>query len=269
MKNHLKKILIITNIITLGLLIWCWCCCSCCFHTENNSTTNDTGSNRVIKGKGGCETCVQTPSTYDFQFNGDDAVKLVANYTADHWEKINNANTGNIKDSRAVWVSISRLKGFIQTIENKASIALPGCCCDLGIRIYFAEYDAALVAQFQAETSGNPLIAERFNVNNENYTDKSTVILIPTYKWETDGKHHDFNPLAAITCNSVQPESTWHAPILALAMNHGGIVPPPYPTRYCPAYMNSGADFMIYGVDFPLLNSPNQHISDPPTNCPD
>ncbi len=241
----MKKILLFTNAVTLGLLIWCWCFHRC-IHTQPKPMGIDTSTHRI---KEACETCVQTADSGPFDFDGDFAVKMVTNYTADHWMAINNANSGNIKDSRSVWLSISRIKGFINAIEDSAINKLPGCCCDLGIRIYFAEYDSALIDTFQRQTNGT------FNPNNEHYAGKTTVLLIPTYKW-TDGTQHDFNPIdPTIRCNMLQPESTWHHPIMALAMNHGGVIPPPFPSKFAPAYMNSGADFMIHGVDIEPTNS--------------
>lgn len=234
----MKKVLIITNVITLGFLLCTWA-----VGCDEPGTKNEPDNPNNSK----CETCTQTPNG-KFDFDGEDAIKLVANYTSNHWLAINNANSGNIKDSRSVWISLSRLKGFIKAIEDSATSKLSGCCCDLGVRIYLAQYDEALVDKFKNATANDPIKANRFNPKNENYANKTTAILIPTYTWD-NGTIHDFNPLDGVTCGSLQPESTWHKPILALAMNHGSIIPPPFPSKHCPDYMASGADFMVYGVD--------------------
>ncbi len=295
MKNHWKNILIITNIITLALLILCW-------SWGNSIATAQGGATGTVQGEGSSQSannaCVQSEDPGDFKFDGPKAKQLVINYTLDHWEDINRENTRkaneagaslpgsdpsfidlqNMKDSRCVWFSLSRLKGFIKKIEENAAANMSTgsnkdqkCCETLGIRIYFAEYDEGLVNAFNTE---NPC----FNPE-QNYAKKSTLIMIPTFRM-SDGKDHDFNPLKHVDCSSPIDTTIWNGIIMALMMNHGGMAPPPFPSgsatyTYNPGpctefgndpvtvtYAGCGADFMIYAVDpTPNPTNPNETVN--------
>jgi len=247
----MKKPLIITNVITLVLLAWSLF--HCYMHQEHGQT-------KVLP----AGTCSQTSDPGPFDFGSYNAKQLVKAYTNDHWDAINTRTSPNKypSDSRSVWFSLSRLKGFIQAIETQTAAHLDSNCCGtLGIRIYFGEYTPELLDSFKNVPG--------FNSNNQDYLRKTTLLMIPTYRM-TDGKDHDFNPSkTSIICNAIDT-SIWNAPtIMALMMNHGGIIPPPFPSRLCNVYMGSGADFMIYAAD-PISNLPSLPggSADISTYCP-
>lgn len=160
---------------------------------------------------------------------------LVSNYRANHWNTINsnlNNRSGQV-DSRSVWFDLNELKGFINAIETSVANKCDGKHCDkqLGIRIYFGEYD---------------------NTTNANYSGYHTLIMVPTIKnsdprkINTPEENLDFDYRYLNTCKPKCPDSLT-TELMALlpslgnadmgAMNHGGIIPPP--DRVC-----TGARFM-------------------------
>ncbi|WP_411811321.1 hypothetical protein ACLB9Y_15295 [Chryseobacterium scophthalmum] len=123
---------------------------------------------------------------------------LVDNYRNNQLEYINqNMTTG---DAHSVWFDLPTLKSFIAEIETQAQIINPNVQNDdLGIRFYYAAYP---------ETTVQP--------TPSNYAKRHTLVMIPTKK-EQD-LNYDFNPFEgkalAVTGG------------LALAQNHGTLVPP-------------------------------------------
>ena len=78
--------------------------------------------------------------------------------------------------------------------------------------------------------------------------------MIPTYRTNL-GIDRDFNPMNLTDCSAGVNEKTFTGTIMALMMDHAGIIPPPWASRSCNNYMNSGADFLIYGVGLDVQNS--------------
>lgn len=160
---------------------------------------------------------------------------LLSNYRNNHWQAINThlSNRGGAVDSRAVWFNLNELKSFIQTIESNVAANCDGNHCkkELGIRIYFGEYD---------------------HTTNPSYPGYHTLVMVPTMKnpdvkkWNTPEENVDFDYRYIRGCNPPCPDSLT-SEIMALlpnfgntsmgVMNHGGLIPPP--DRVC-----TGARFM-------------------------
>lgn len=267
----MKKVLFITNVVTLVLLSITWFAGCECPDPPPPPPPPPVSA------------CAQPVDNGTFTMNSELAIQMVAQYTKDHWEDVNNSNNSNsnttpvanIKDSRSIWFSLSRLKGFIQAIENNAALNMTGNCCEnLGVRIYLAEYNKDIIEKFNDESQGQ---------FDPTYTGlcKTTILMVPTYRM-SDGKNHDFNPLHSYTCNVTDTSGlSWGPTMLALTMNHGGIAPPPYPSKLCMGYKNCGADFMVYAVDpkpvpLTILNASGSsntvnpyYFATPPGSCND
>jgi hypothetical protein len=268
-QTGMRNILLIIILILLGLLIWCWMCCQAMKkELADCKRADSTCSYKLEKcmAGGDCPLCCQPlDNTVPFKLDNNDVIAMVGKYAQDHWEAINGttAMTPCVKDSRSIWVSISRMKAFIKDIEDKTNLLFqsgPKCCDTLGIRIYLAEYpEPALVSRF-----GLP----------DNYVNKTTVVMIPTIRWQSDRIDHDFNPLYYINtpkqyfCGQTDTLE-WTVGLEAMTMNHGCLIPPPFPSSFStpttvgnytfPAYLNSGAEFMLSAVD-PKINPSNNKI---------
>ncbi len=242
----MQKWLAVTNLLTLALLIWV---ATSYWSLRGSIVVTDPCS------------CIQKPDLDKNGYNirADEAKKMVTNYN-DRWNVIN-ANDVNssacFQDSRCAWFSISRLKGFIKEIESQSCINLKDPCCDtLGIRIYFGEYDPGLIASFKNQYPA-------FNPGNKDFTYKTSLLMIPTYR-TSNGIDRDFNPLFATNCNDGYNEKSFSGTMLALMMDHAGIIPPPWASSTCNNYKNSGADFLIHVVGLDVQNSgcPTPQCSD-------
>ena len=245
----MKRLLLITNLLTLALLIFFGIRYYKCYSSPPAPPS-------------ACENCCQEPdntiatgTSQPFSMSREDARNMVGNYTTNHWQTINASHSpatgGCWVDSRSAWFSISRLKGFIKAIEDQSNTVIPNCCdSSLGIRIYFASYNREQIIRFGLDNS---------------YANRHTVLLIPTYK--CDGKDHDFNPLyqpetARACCNNDSLQWSGATVMALTTMNHGNIIPPPYPDAMrCTEYRTSGANFLLNVVD-PSVNLNLQ------ANCP-
>lgn len=295
----MKKILIFTNVVTLLLLGATWL--SGCGDSTNPNTnqeigpatttsitpepaklsyTQDNPNFPIEKGElpvadlpTSPPVCLNynapDPTVNDYRILSGNAVEMVSIYSTDHWKKINNGNTNDVKDTRSVWFSLTRLKGFIQYIEGRAAnIGIDQCCDTLGVRIYFAEYDEFLQNKFFPDAP--------------NYRYKTTLLMVPTLGHttppvgSTPGYHanYDFNPdfytgTKIFHCETFMNDSAWSSStMVALAMNHGGAVPPPWPSNNCPDYAKCGATFMLTKIDPYGTNNPFFYIT-PSVTCED
>lgn len=129
---------------------------------------------------------------------------LVDNYHNNQLSFINE-NLG-MQDAHSIWFDLPTLKSFIQDIEAQATIIDPNVTdADLGIRCYYAAYP---------ETPASPVPVE-FGLRH-------TLVMVPTKKQE--GLNYDFNP-----CQEEEEKAlalTLSKPNMALAQNHGQLVPP-------------------------------------------
>lgn len=123
---------------------------------------------------------------------------LVGNYRNNQLESINQNMT--MDDAHSVWFDLPTLKSFIAAIETQAQVINPNLQNnDLGIRFYYAAYP---------ENPALPIPS--------NYAKRHTLVMIPTKK-EQD-LNYDFNPFEGKALAVVGG--------LALAQNHGTLVPP-------------------------------------------
>lgn len=236
----MKKILVLSNLALLsviGLLLTQ----NGCRDKRETPTSDET-----------TYTCTNCPNT-----NAPAPVKmgyfkeLLSNYRDNHWSIINNAFIAKgIKqvDSRSVWFDLNTLKSFIATLESKVNAQCGDHCKqELGIRIYFGEYD---------------------NTNSPKtmYVNLHTLIMVPTIKDQTKlgtpNENVDFDPDYLSSCKPMLPPDTADLDILLptinttdmTAMNHGEIIPPPPPPSgiFC-----TGAKFMhwVDKIDDPTLTT--------------
>lgn len=199
------------------------------------------------------------------------ATQLVRNYTNNHLPIINQGMTNNnptfTGDSRAVWFPIDVLKQFINEIEGntyeKCDIAkLQAGAIKLGIRIYFGEYPANNSAN-QWFWSQCPA-----TINAAQYENKHTLLMVPTYNDGTNTANTDFDPWhfnIPSNNSNVTPDrigdvlnflsqgakanlltgTTATTETKVLMLNHGGIIPPPYP----PNDLNNAGAYLMTTID--------------------
>lgn len=123
---------------------------------------------------------------------------LVDNYRNNQLECIN--QNMMMDDAHSIWFDLSTLKSFITEIETQAQIVDPNVQNDdLGIRFYYAAYPGTPVLPIPSD-----------------YAKRHTLVMIPTKK--DQDLNYDFNPFEGKAL-AVTSE-------LALAQNHGTLVPP-------------------------------------------
>jgi len=150
------------------------------------------------------------------------AKALIENYAQNHWTIINGACPSlhpnpafpNVQDSRSAWFCLADLQKFICEFENS------GTPDTLGVRIYFGEYSADLLANDPQDIQ---------------YTGLHTLVMVPTLLG-ADGLNHDFDPATGSSDFSQSPTMC--------ALNHGSLMPPPF--HVDGQAVNVGQDFMIY-----------------------
>jgi hypothetical protein len=88
-------------------------------------------------------------------------------------------------DARCIWFSLDSLKKFIWTIEN--AVCKSGCTdnLNLGVRIYYSTYPAAV------GNGADGIRNEDFSGIDPGFSSKHTLFMMPTF--ETGGIHYDFN----------------------------------------------------------------------------
>lgn len=128
---------------------------------------------------------------------------LVDNYRNNQLDCINQNMA--MDDAHSVWFDLPTLKSFIAEIETQALTIDPNVENeDLGIRFYYAAYPTTPVQPIPS-----------------NYAKRHTLVMIPTKK--EGGLNYDFNPFEedekALAITGITPK-------LALAQNHGDLVPP-------------------------------------------
>lgn len=222
----MKKILITTNIITLLFL----------------GLTYFTGCGKaeklVVDGslKSTCTPCLGEPYQ---QVTTDYIGRLINNYRQHHWKAINEssdfvgvvrhgATVGSIGekyDSRSVWFDLNKLKSFIAEVESITQEKTGDDHCDrnLGVRIYFGEYTK-----------------DQLSPETKDYEGLHTLVMVPTIRSRnaadinTVNENIDFDPLHFDAAGEPEPISSQWTFFTALtpevtSMNHGQLIPPPYP----------------------------------------
>lgn len=124
---------------------------------------------------------------------------LVDNYRNNQLDCINQNMA--IDDAHSIWFDLPTLKNFIAEIETQAQTIDPNVpSADLGIRFYYAAYP---------QVPQQPIPS--------NYAKRHTLVMIPTKK--ENGLNYDFNPFEEEKALAITGG-------LALAQNHGDLVPP-------------------------------------------
>lgn len=159
----MKKVLIATNIVTLGIAIFL-------FFKEQGSCPTQPGTETKC-----CTYDDLTGETFgDFK-------DVVKRYKDNSWTAINNnmnqvlisrgIPNASFNDARCIWFSMDSIKQFICTIE-KYSGQLNLTTENLGIRLYYGQYPDT----------------------HPHYADQHTIFMIPTYSTSQAGEAIDFNP---------------------------------------------------------------------------
>jgi len=124
---------------------------------------------------------------------------LIENYRSNQLTHINQQL--EIEDAHSIWFSLGTLKSFIARIEEETQkIDSSTLENDLGIRFYYAAYPEVPEAPIP-----------------ENFSKKHTLVMVPTKR--INGLNHDFNPFDEENVLAVTGK-------MALAQNHGDLVPP-------------------------------------------
>lgn len=173
----MKKILIATNILAVGLFTWLYI---------NGNIVFDKPARVAI-----CNTCTNICSDY----SGKGITKYDVR-TLDTLSKLHKRNAAKFGSTSNIWFSLDTLKRFIWNIEHSVCDIKIKCDGDkkfspsLGIRIYFAEYpDTAYMSTVKDLKDVNPSFAKM-----------QTLFMLPTYDSidSTLGqllvKHIDFDP---------------------------------------------------------------------------
>lgn len=158
----MKKILIVTNVLTLSLLFIAW----------KNKTPESGIPDRP-----------QPCCTYNDMLGEklSDFKLVVKRYKEFALPAINarvnevwldrGAETPNFKDTRCIWFSMDSIKQFICTIE-RYSAKLNLQTSNLGIRMYYGQYD----------------------ISHPHYPDQHTIFMMPTFSLSKTGPAIDFDP---------------------------------------------------------------------------
>jgi hypothetical protein len=225
----MKKILLLTNVITLALLYF-------------NSCTTSIHSMSTSDG-----TIMVNYKKSDFKgLKADFIEKMIDNYAAA--SPIN----GNLNsDARTVWFNLDTLKKFIWYVENKSieNGFKSGQLEKLGLRLYYIRYPASStdMATFTDLRGLNP-----------SFANKHSVMMIPTYYNSTRGYNVEFDPTKFDATgnpfsyeklmNNPQTEltvfRTMGDPSSSMTQNHGDLIPP-----LSPGY--NGADLLQYADHHP------------------
>ncbi len=232
----MKKLLIITNLITLVILYFAGCVPHAVTTSNNAFITKD--NNTLLL------------DYRNKQFNGlssdliKDAVKNYKNSTTYPYAPSNPIGTS---DSRSVWFNLDVLKKFIWTVETQSvkngfnKYELEG----LGLRLYYIRYPQESFETYGADLDGVP----------RKFQDKHSILMVPTYydpesqtckefdpKEFTGGKPTPFKELLKDSLRrlTVMP-FVYRTTGLGFmtVQNHGDLTPP-----FNPGY--NGADLLEY-----------------------
>ncbi len=152
------------------------------------------------------------------RINVETAIELIQNYKNNHLQAINDncislqdENGLTIKeDSRSVWFSLSDLISLINDVQSKGGN---------GIRFYFGEYSQNIIDNaLPVIQAVDPAAA----ANMAQYKGMATLVLVPT-KLDVNFNNADFNVVSGTYDFGVRHRGD------LVAMNHGGMIPPPWP----------------------------------------
>jgi hypothetical protein len=228
----MKNVLIITNLLTAGLLAGLF--------INGNVFFN-------LKPIPECNTCTNICSDYTGKPINKLEVRMLQDISSNYKTSVIGASLTNTKiaktDASNIWFSLDTLKRFIWNIEsNTCNINCDGKKkLELGIRIYFARYPDARTMTHYTDLN---------NPQTKYFENCHTLFMVPTYDLYYPGKglqHMDFDPTSkSISANCTIPPidtlegSTTIALMLpspapqpptsvsssTSAQNHGGLCPP-------------------------------------------
>ncbi len=219
----MKKVLIATNLVLLGIIYFQSC----------------ISSKQVIVTPEGSRKNWVCLNYADSVFNGityGTAYNMFETYGDNQFTRITNNPHPNTEDSRYVWFSLDVIKKFIYKIEDTLHAKGADPSTRLGIRFYFAAYPSR--AEMRAIKDLDQLPAT--------YAKRHTLFMVPTYDIasETGTIHQDFNAFEPLStarrpAPSVQLNNETIKKVFTLKMaglgitndiyiqNHGEIGPPP------------------------------------------
>jgi hypothetical protein len=222
----MKKLLIATNVLMAGLLI---------FQACNTATDKRTYPDRNPSTGSYCAdtSCYSNAvGALRGMISYATAKKICDNYGNDINKKyiyLNGVNT-KMEDSRSVWLDLEKLKNFIAYIEKSACAA--GCNkrnTQLGVRVYFAKYpsEATILSTPDLKNGVRP-----------DFANHATLFLSPTYYDATRRRHIDFDPAAVKGNCTFPPIDSIKGRVWSLVgdgttnttgdqQNHGDLKPPP------------------------------------------
>lgn len=215
----MKKLLIISNIITLSVVMLL--SYTGCHHPAPPCTTS----------------CFPPDNTQPFTpLDGQYIQMLVRNYWMKQWTSYRQHSPNALADARSVYFSLATVKRFIHMIEDSAckSCWLPKP--ELGLRIYYGTYpDSA------------EWIEREMHGLSHTYEGHHTVLMVPAYFDPSTGNNVDFDPghiEGGPACKPMTISQIFALPkptmrvlvggdngnIPAGMQNMGNLWPPPYPS---------------------------------------
>ncbi|HEV7779937.1 MAG TPA: hypothetical protein VGO58_01660 [Chitinophagaceae bacterium] len=232
----MKKILLATNILLLGIIV---------FQACSTSSTSNPGRS--------CSSCGDPNARLEGVISGDLLDTLSGAYLADVYKSfvsdvenvhidpnhdhstervIPDYRTGRDSDALSMFFDLGKIKTFISKVEN--SVCTSGCdtSIKLGIRFYYIKYRFDL--DKDNELAGLP----------RNYNNKHALAMVPVYKSKRDGKWYDFffnpNPVSGAGCvfdrTIIDIDGGYNTFALVGGdgdgTNHGGVGPPPAPGTF-------------------------------------
>ena len=187
----MKKILIATNILLLGIILFYAC-------NPRSDVRNPNKPDIVI-----ADNCLPRSLSVPLE-SGDGAIdaflaqSMSRNYANDPYKgfiynsggletttDVNLLNVNRPQDTRSIWFDLRKLKSMVSSIENSVCDNNCKIPLKLGIRIYFAKYDPVV---------GPNSPKEDLRDLRPNYGNRHTVFFVATYDG-AKGEHIDFDPM--------------------------------------------------------------------------
>lgn len=215
----MKKLLIITNILTLVILYF-----------------------------GACkkDKCIENTDTICSNYSGTTFKGLSKKFVTDGIKSYKNGLNPS-SDARSAWFNLDVLKKFIWYVETQSIKNGVTDTKKLGIRIYYTRYPNVDSFSYYADLATTPT----------NYARMHTTILIPTYYNTAQSANVDFDPKqmksfgvplplnAFLNNNTITNSNTMARSVVAAsdeitALNHADLIPPMTGANY------AGADLMQY-----------------------
>jgi len=187
----MKKILVATNILLLGIIVFYAC-------NPNPSGVRNPTEPDVAVNNDCLPRSLSAPLTSEEDGSIDAflAQRISQNYANDPYKgfiynpfeattDVGTARASRIQDTRSVWFDLRKLKSIISSIENSVCDNNCKIPLKLGIRVYFAKYDPVVGPSSTNDDLKNLL---------PTYGNRHTVFFVATYDGGK-GNHIDFDPM--------------------------------------------------------------------------